>query len=716
MKVILRIALSIGVSFAILGLMLHLFAGGLSSENHPSVWAVLKSTTFALLGVYFLLYLIQLVARAIRYRVLIAAAGEINIPNLWQMSLVTGVRNMFVDMLPARVGELTYVAMLNRRYKVGADACLSSLTVAIAFDFLALLLVVIGLFAKQMTTGTTQGWMYGALISAFIISLIAFVGLFFIAPKMVRWVDQHDDRPLFRHKWVQTIISLGRKVSDALDATRASGRMFHVLFLSVLIRILKYGGFYLLFKAVAVPSFEALANLPMQQTVSALIAGELAASLPVPAFMSFGIYEAGGTAVLTALGLDKGDSLIAMLSVHIWSQLFDYTIGGLCLLLFVWLYRSIKSNESNGGISSNDINEGDVMLGKFSRYLKIAGAGLVLLFGTGLLAKEYRAAKKLGSISAPPVGEDVSAKFTDRLQATAIELEGVNGFVVWSSNRNGNHDILRMDLPSREITSITNHPHAEFYPRVSPDGKRISFSRSQQPWVSQRNWEAWDLYVRDLSSGEEQLIAENANFANWSGENEITYLQNGHTFIKKGLSSSAKEEIIYQSGLNNAIPVGSKISTPDYNPATGEVVFTGRQSELGMNSGFWGTAVYNDDDTHTGLNNGCQLFFSTDGSYLYQVAKGGKFDKEGNQFLRIDSETYEAQTMVDLNDDYSHIYFPKDSNEGSYLVLGASAGGHEHDTADYELFLWKIGSNPNYATRLTFHSGNDNWPDVYIKP
>lgn len=715
MKAILRIALSIGVSFAVLGLMLHLYAGGLSPENRPSILAVLKSTTFALLGFYFLLYLIQLIVRAIRYRVLIVAAGEMNIPNLWQMSLVTGVRNMFVDMLPARVGELTYVAMLNRRYKVGVDACLSSLTVAIAFDFLALLIVVIGLFAKQVMTGATEGWMYGVLISAFVISLIAFFGLFFIAPKMVRWVDQHGERPLLRHKWLQAIISLGRKVSNALDATRASGQMLRVLSLSVLIRVLKYGGFYLLFKAVVVPSFEALANLSMQQTVSALIAGELAASLPVPAFMSFGIYEAGGTAVLTALGLDKGDSLIAMLSVHIWSQLFDYTIGGLCLLLFVWLYRSIKSNESNGGISSNDINEGDVMLGKFSRYLKIAGAGLVLLFGTGLLAKEYRAAKKLGSISAPPVGEDVSAKFTDRLQATAIELEGVNGFVVWSSNRNGNHDILRMDLPSREITSITNHPHTEFYPRVSPDGKRATFSRSQQPWVSQRNWEAWDLYVKDLSSGKETLVAKNANFANWSSDNEVTYLKNGHTFVKKGLGLLGKEEIIYQSGLNNAIPAGSKISTPDYNPTTGEVVFTGRQSELGMSSGFWGTALYN-GDTHTGLNNGCQLFFSTDGSYLYQVAFGGKNDKKGNQFLRIDPETYESQTMLDLDDDYSHIYFPKDSNDGSYLVLGASADGHEHDSADYELFLWEVGSDPNYATRLTFHSGNDNWPDIYIEP
>ena len=50
------------------------------------------------------------------------------------------------------------------------------------------------------------------------------------------------------------------------------------------------------------------------------------------------------------------------------------------------------------------------------------------------------------------------------------------------------------------------------------------------------------------------------------------------------------------------------------------------------------------------------------------------------------------------------------------LVFGASRseGEHEHDQADYEIFLWQIGSDPTQATRLTFHTGNDNWPDVYI--
>jgi hypothetical protein len=55
------------------------------------------------------------------------------------------------------------------------------------------------------------------------------------------------------------------------------------------------------------------------------------------------------------------------------------------------------------------------------------------------------------------------------------------------------------------------------------------------------------------------------------------------------------------------------------------------------------------------------------------------------------------------------------SSDGRYLVLGASAGGHEHDVADYEIFLWSVESPIDTAVRLTFHSGNDNWPDVFVE-
>ena len=56
-----------------------------------------------------------------------------------------------------------------------------------------------------------------------------------------------------------------------------------------------------------------------------------------------------------------------------------------------------------------------------------------------------------------------------------------------------------------------------------------------------------------------------------------------------------------------------------------------------------------------------------------------------------DPEGSGRRVFMDLPGAYSHEYFPKLSNDGRWLVWGATAEGHEHDRADYEIFLGKSG-------------------------
>ena len=74
-----------------------------------------------------------------------------------------------------------------------------------------------------------------------------------------------------------------------------------------------------------------------------------------------------------------------------------------------------------------------------------------------------------------------------------------------------------------------------------------------------------------------------------------------------------------------------------------------------------------------------------------------------------------VEKLFDAPGDYSHEYFPMIANTGDVLVYGASSEGHEHDTADYEIFLWAIGAPAKQAVRLTHHTGNDCWPDLYLR-
>jgi hypothetical protein len=49
------------------------------------------------------------------------------------------------------------------------------------------------------------------------------------------------------------------------------------------------------------------------------------------------------------------------------------------------------------------------------------------------------------------------------------------------------------------------------------------------------------------------------------------------------------------------------------------------------------------------------------------------------------------------------------------MVWGATDKGHDHDIYDYEIYIWKRGQPVESAVRLTFHTGNDRWPDIFIK-
>ena len=100
----------------------------------------------ALIGAYVACQFAQAFARAQRARVLLRASMPAGaaVPGPGRTTLVTLVRGACADMLPARVGELSYVAMLNRGCAVPAADCLSSLAIGLLLDFFALLAVLAG--------------------------------------------------------------------------------------------------------------------------------------------------------------------------------------------------------------------------------------------------------------------------------------------------------------------------------------------------------------------------------------------------------------------------------------------------------------------------------------------------------------------------------------------------------------------------------------------
>ncbi|MFW2439136.1 MAG: hypothetical protein ACN4GR_07170 [Arenicellales bacterium] len=296
-----------------------------------------------------------------------------------------------------------------------------------------------------------------------------------------------------------------------------------------------------------------------------------------------------------------------------------------------------------------------------------------------------------------------SAGMSVMMEKVAQAAELPSGFIVWSSNRFGNHDILKMDLPERKISRLTTHPHTEYFPRISPDGRYVVFSRSQKPWVSQRNQELWDVILLDLQTGEERELAKNANTPTWSIDGKKVYFQRNVMNLAEINVETGEERILFTSG-NGDVKKSAGLQTPAYNTHSNKMAVT-------LRYGQHMTAIVDMYGNLRRISDGCQLTWSRDASFLYYVDYGGKMK---NAFYLYDPATGKSTPWLDMPGEFSHEYFPKLSNDEKYLVFAASKGGHEHDSADYEIFLWQVGAPAESAVRLTFHTGNDNWPDVFL--
>ena len=332
-----------------------------------------------------------------------------------------------------------------------------------------------------------------------------------------------------------------------------------------------------------------------------------------------------------------------------------------------------------------------------SKKRKIMIFATVIVVVTVAIAAYMRWQLKQGRLTPPPAGVSVM------MEKVAQASELPSGFIVWSSNRFGNHEILKMDLPDRKITRLTNHPHTDYFPRISPDGKSIVFARSQKPWVSQRNQELWDVILHDIESGKERVLARYGNTPTWSANGKKVYFQKKVFNLAEVNVKDGKERVLFSSGAGE-VKKNAGLQTPHYNEKMNKLAVT-------LRYGQHMTAIVDMYGKPKEFSDGCQLTWSKDGSFLYGVDYGGKMK---NAFYLYDPKTGKAKPWLDLPGEFSHEYFPKLSNDEKYLVFAASKGGHEHDSADYEIFLWQVGTPAETATRLTHHTGNDNWPDVYL--
>jgi Tol biopolymer transport system component len=314
---------------------------------------------------------------------------------------------------------------------------------------------------------------------------------------------------------------------------------------------------------------------------------------------------------------------------------------------------------------------------------------------------------------AAPTGGSEEIEGEDAAKMKAVGAK-VKGQIVWSSSRDGNHDLFVMNTDGSGVKRITEGDAVDWFPRYSPDGSRILFVRSKKGWVSERDANAegkWDLYTLPAEGGTPKKAVDDASWGTWVDGQTILFVRGTKIFRQK-LEGDGEPELLVDSQKQEVLD-GALLQQPQMSSDGRFIAITLRGSK--RETGIWD--VKKQAWIRTG--DGCQINWTPDGRQVYWVHPTGNGGSrvfrmemaDGKPTKEVDDD---ARTFIDLPGRRSHEYFPELSDDGSWLVWAATQRGHDHDIADYEVFLWQVGQPPEQAARLTFHSGNDRWPDIFV--
>jgi len=330
----------LGISVCITVILLYYVVSG----NRGADWErILFHLNPSFILLYLILYGLGLIFRTYRYHLLLKSVKTPVLPSFWNLTLVTSVRNMLVDFLPARTGSLSYIVLLNRAFKVDLSPCLSSFTYSFLFDQLAMAPLLAGaILVDSLFSQKNHLWLWGL---AFIILVAALALIILLGPLIKifsQWSVKYSQR-WEKYPWIRKTDQEIQTISQSFSTLKESGNFGPTLGLSILIRTVKYLSLYILLSAVLQALSGHGVQLPFWVVLLGLIASEASAGLPISGIAGFGFYEGVLGTVLASQGIHPSQAVLVAFAMHLLTQVVDYSLGGGALLYILMQVMGKKS-------------------------------------------------------------------------------------------------------------------------------------------------------------------------------------------------------------------------------------------------------------------------------------------------------------------------------------------------------------------------------------
>ncbi len=286
-------------------------------------------------------------------------------------------------------------------------------------------------------------------------------------------------------------------------------------------------------------------------------------------------------------------------------------------------------------------------------------------------------------------------------------LAGVDGVVVWESNRGGRWRLWQRALAGGEVEPVlpAEGDVRQCCPQLSPDGRHLAFLELPAGPDRYPEIETGRLLLLERSTG---AVRELADVARTYGENRAVVWRDATHLVWLDRQGRTVETDLATG--TQAVVLAAGHATLGYLPSpdlrfatTGYPTFSPIED---------GRVI----ERH--LLGGCQPIFSPDGRYgLWASGAGGPID-------RIDLASRAIETVLEKNDPAlplgrGYVYFPSLSADGRLLAVAASPDEHNHFTADYDVMVMELDADLRPlgpAAVIGADPAVDRFPTVWAAP
>jgi len=292
---------------------------------------------------YLAIALLGAVLRAWRYR-LFLRPRTVRWPDIL---MATFIRNSFVDLLPARLGSLSLIYVLNKRLGFPFEAATSVFVAAFVYDFLTLApfvvgaALVVGLGATAISSPALLA-VAGAFFAIWVLILARLAWFFRLAVRIYK-----KGLTLFRletKKWAEASKEKLAATAESLALIQEKRLTLPFFVISLGIRACKYVSIYFLLFALMRGLGFGFQELSFWKLILGITGAELTSALPVKGLAGFGTWESAWALTFGLMNIDQRFAVLSGLGVHLVTNIFEYSlgVGSLIILALPFLRRKAR--------------------------------------------------------------------------------------------------------------------------------------------------------------------------------------------------------------------------------------------------------------------------------------------------------------------------------------------------------------------------------------